>query len=94
MLTNSIYYNPIPYMVVPFIPPHIENKNVNRGRGKGDRQKLRNSKHKGKHKIGCYPKYLLIFTAYQVQGWWKIILSSVKYRPDCSNVRENLPKSS
>ena len=40
----------------------IEKKNVNRERVKGDRQQLTNSKHKVKHKIGCYPKYLLIFT--------------------------------
>ena len=77
-------------MVVPFFSPHVENKNVKRGRVKGDRQKLRNSKHKEKHIIGCYPKCLLILTAYQLQGWCKIILSPVKDRPDCSNVRENL----
>ena len=65
MLTNNIYYNPIPYMGVPFfLFPYIENKNVKRGRGKGDRKQLRNSNHKVKHIIGFYPKYLLIFTAH------------------------------
>ena len=95
MLTNIIYYNPIPYMGVPFFFfPYIENKNVKRGRGKGDRKQLRNSNHKVKHIIGFYPKYLLIFTAYQLQGWWTIIISPVKYQPGCSNVWENLPKIS
>ena len=77
-----------------FCFPYIENKNVKRGRGKGGRQQLRNSSHKGKHKIELYPKYILIFTAYQVQWLWNIIISTVKDRLDCRHVRENLLKSS
>ena len=68
----------------------IDNKNFNRGRGNGDRQQLINSNHKGKHKIVCYPIYLLIFTACQVQGWWTMIIIPVKYQPYCSNVAEIL----
>ena len=61
-------------MVVPsFLFLFIDKKNVKRGIGKGDRQQLINSKQKGKHITGCYPKYLLIFTAYQVQRWWTMI---------------------
>ena len=54
---------------------YIDKNNVNRRRVKWYKQKLRNLKHKVKHTIGCYPKYLLIFTSYQVQGWWTMILS-------------------
>ena len=68
-----------------FLFPCIENKNVKRGRGKGDRNQLRYSNHKGKHEIGFYPKYILVFTAYELQGWWTIILSPVKDQSDCSN---------
>ena len=64
---------------------YIDKHNVKRGRGKGDIQKLRHFKHKVNHKIGCYPKYLLVFPTYQVQGWCTIILSPVKSQLDVSN---------
>ena len=65
-----------------------------RGRVKVYIKKLRNSKPKGKHKIGCYPKSLQRFTAYQVQGRCSMILSSVKYQPYGSNVSGIILKSS
>ena len=91
MLNNNIFSNPIPHIVLPFllVPLHWE-ENVKRGILKGERQQLRNSKHKVKHKIECYPKSLMVFTAYQVQGWWTIIISPVKSQPDGINVREVL----
>ena len=73
---------------------YIYKKNVKRGRGKRYRQKLINSKHKGKHKIVCYPKYLLILNEYQVTGWWTIILGPVKAQPHVINVTEILLKIS
>ena len=57
---------------------YIDKKNFNRGKVKRERQKLRDFRHKGKHKIVCYPKYLLLFAAYQVQGWWTMIISPLK----------------
>ena len=72
----------------------IDKKNIKRSREKGYRNQLRNFKHKGKHKIGWYPKSLLIFTSYQVQGWWTMIMSPVKAKPDGSNVTEILLNSS
>ena len=45
-------------------------------------------KHKVNDKIECYPKSLLIFIAYQVQGWCTMILSPVKSQPNESNVKE------
>ena len=69
---------------------HIENNNFKQGKGKGDVQQLRNLNHKGKHKIGCYPKSILIFNTCQVQGWWTMILSTVKSQTDGRNVREIL----
>ena len=65
---------------------NIENKNVKRTRGKGYRQQLIHLKHKRKHNIGCYPKSLRIFAAYQVQGWCNMIISPVKSQPYGSNV--------
>ena len=65
-----------------------------RGRGKGYRQQLRNFNHKGKQKIECYPKYILIFTEYQVQVWWNIIPILVKYQLYGRNVTEIILKSS
>ena len=57
-------------MVVPFFWfLYIDNMNINIGIGKGDIHQLRNFKQKLKHKIGCCPKFLLILTTYQVQGW-------------------------
>ena len=95
MIPNNISSNPIPHMVVPLllVPPHWQ-ENSKIGRGKGERKQLRKFKHKGKHKIVCCPKYILIFTAYQVQGWWTIILSPVKSQPDGRNVTEIIPKRS
>ena len=65
-----------------------------RGRGKGNRHQIRNFNHQGKHKIGCYPKYITRSNAYQVQVWWNIILSPVKYQLDGINVTENILKIS
>ena len=91
IITNNISSNPILPMMVPSIwLIYIKNHNVNRGRRKGDRQQLRNIKNKGKHKIGCYPKSLIIVTSYQVQGWCTMILSPVKDQPDRSNVTETI----
>ena len=95
MLTNNISSNPNPYMVVPFYWfLYIENKYVNIGRGKRCIKQQINLNHKVKHKIGSYLKYHLIFTAYQVQGWWIMILSPVKYQQYGSNLIEIIPKSS
>ena len=47
MITNVIYSNPKPHMVVLFFRfLYIEKKNVKRGRGKGERQKLRKKRIK------------------------------------------------
>ena len=73
---------------------YIYNHDVNLGRRKEDIYKLINFNHKGKHKVGYYPKSLLVFTTYQVQGWWTMILIPVKYQPDDNNVREIILKSS
>ena len=95
MLTTNIYSNPIPHMVVPFLLVYMNwQENVKRRRGRGYIQQLRNIKHKGKTKIRCYSKYLLIFTAYQVQGWWTMSLSPIKAQPDGRNFREILLKRS
>ena len=51
-------------------------------------QQLRNFNHKGNNKFGCFPKYILLFTAYQLQGWCTVIISPVKSQPDGINVRE------
>ena len=59
---------------------HTDKNIFKQGICKGDIKQLRNSKHKGEHKNGFYPKFLLIFNAYQVQGWWNMILSQVKYQ--------------
>ena len=42
----------------------------------------------GNNISGCYPKYLRVFTTYQVQGWWTNILSPVKSQPVERNVNE------
>ena len=93
VLADYFSSNPIPNMLVPFslVPLHLK-ENFKRGSGKWGRNQLRNSIQKGKHKIGCYPKYILIFTAYQVQAWWNMILSPVKSQQDGSNVTEILLK--
>ena len=80
-------------MVVTFLLV-LDKKIFKRGRLKGDRQKLRNLKHKIKYKIVCYHKYLLILTSYQVQGWWTMIISPVRSQPDGRNVRKILNKIS
>ena len=66
---------------------YIDKKIFKIGRGKGDRHDLRSFKHKGMHKIWWYPNYLMILTAYKVQGCWAMILSLVKSNPDGSNFR-------
>ena len=66
---------------------YIDKQNTNRGRGKGGRQKIRNFNHKGKRTIGRQPKSLLIFTDYQVQRCWTMILSPVKSQTDDINIR-------
>ena len=54
ILTNNIYSNTTPHMVVLFyLCLYIDKKNVKRGRGKGDIQQLRHYKHKREHRIGC-----------------------------------------
>ena len=73
---------------------YMDKHNFKWVKGNGDRQQLRNCKHKGKHKVSCYQKSLLILTAYQVQGWWTMILSPVKYQTNVINVREIILKSS
>ena len=85
MITNNMSSNPGPHMGVTFIK---------RWRVKVDRHQLRNCKHKGKHKIGCHTKSLVLFTAYQLQGWWTMILSTVKYQTYGINIREIILKSS
>ena len=88
MLTDIISSNPIPHVVVPFFGSStFTNHNNKWGRRKGGRQQLINFNHKGKHKTGCYPKYLLLFTEYKVQVWWTMILSPVQSHPDGINVR-------
>ena len=79
ILTNNICSNPSPRIMVLFllVPIHLQ-ENAKRGRVKGDRHKPRSFYHKGKHKIGFYPKYLLMFATYQLKGWCAIILSVVK----------------
>ena len=67
MLTNTFPSNQIPHMVDPFYWfLYIDKKDFQRGRVKEDRQQLISFKHKGKHKIGCSPKSLLILTAFEV----------------------------
>ena len=95
IISNNMSSNTCHHMVVPvFLFLYIDKHNVKLGRGKMERQQLRHFKHKWKHKIGCYPKSLLILTAYQVHGWWTMILIPVKYQPDGSNVREIIFKIS
>ena len=64
------------------------------GEKKGDIQQLRNFNHKGKHNIRCYLKYLLVFTAYQLQGWWTMIISSVNAQSYGINVGDIIIKIS
>ena len=75
-------------------PLYIDKHNINQGRLKGYRKQLRKFNHKGNHTIGCYPKYLLVFTEYQVQGWWTMIISTVKSLPYGRNFIEILLTSS
>ena len=67
---------------------YIDKHNAKRCRVKGYRHQLRSFKHKGTHKIGYYPKYLLMFTSYQVNGWRTMIINPVKYQQDGSNDRK------
>ena len=63
-ITNNLFSIPRPDMVVLFLlVPTLWQENVKIMRGKGYRHQLRTFKHKGKHKIVCYPKSILIFTA-------------------------------
>ena len=71
-----------------FIFLYTNNHNVKWGREKWDWQQLRNFKHKGKRKIGCYPKYILIFYACQVHVWCSMILILVNTQPDGRNIKE------
>ena len=73
---------------------YIVKKIFNRGILKGYRQQLRHFKHRVKHEIGWYPKYLLIFTAYQVQGWCTMIIITLKSQTNVSNVWEIILKRS
>ena len=95
ILTDNIYYNSISHMLVPFYWFFcIGKKNAKRGREKGDKNKIIKFKHRGKHDFGCYHKSLLIFTAYQVQGRWAVIITPLWVQPDGRNVREILLKRS
>ena len=88
IFTNNLFSNTSPHTMVSFFGPSTLTKhNVNRGRVKVGRQQLKNFKHKGKHEIVCYLKYSFIFTSYQIQGWWTIILSPVKFQPYGRNFR-------
>ena len=73
---------------------YIDKHNVKQGQFKGDRKQLRNFKHKGEHKIGCFPKSFLVLTVYQVQGWCTMILRLVKSQLYGSNVIEIILKIS
>ena len=91
MITNNMPSNPIPHMVVHFVwLLCIDKHNIKLGRVKGCRQKLRYSNHKGKYKIWCYLKSLLIFTAYQIQWWCNMILIPVKISTRWYQFREIL----
>ena len=95
ILTNSLSSNSIPHIVVPFllVPLHQQGKCQERDRNRG--QTATNTfQSQRKYKIECYPKTLLIFTAYQLQGWWTMILSPVKAQTDGINVTKYLPKRS
>ena len=90
---SLILYLPIQYLtwwLHLFWLLYTEKNNAKRGIREGDRKKFRNFKHKGNHKIGFYPKYLVIVTAYQVQGWWTNITNPVKHQPDGNNVEDIL----
>ena len=88
MITNIISYNKTPHTVVPFFWfLYIDKHNVKLGRATGIRKQLRNYNHKGNPKNGCYSKSLLIFTTYQVQEWWTMIISP---QQEGSNFRKNL----
>ena len=95
MITTIITSNASPHMVVPF--PwflYTENSNSKQGIVKGYRKQLRHFKHREKHKIIIYPKYLLIFTTYHVQGLCTMILFTLKYQPDVRHVKEIIIKIS
>ena len=95
IITNNFSCNLSTYKVVVFllVPLHWQ-ENFKRATVNEVRQEPTNFKDKIKHRIGCYPKYLLIFTSYQVQGWRKMIIIPVIYQPDGSNVTEILLKRS
>ena len=87
ILANNISSHPRSHVVVPFLfDPLNGQERVNRGRGKWYRQQIMNFKQKVNNKIRLYPKYLIIFTAYQLQGWCNTILIPVKDQPDGRNV--------
>ena len=67
--------------------------NVILGRVSGDQHVVRAFKHKVKKDIRCHTKSFLIFTVYQVQGWWTIIQSPFKSQLVGSNVKLVLLKS-
>ena len=95
ILTNNITWGTSPHIVVKFllVPIHWQEK------CRVKENKIRNTGTKklqaqGKNKIWCYPKYILIFTAYQVQERWNMILNPVKHQLDGIHVREIVLKSS
>ena len=61
-----------------------------KGEENGTNRILKKFNHKGNHKVGCYSKSLLIFTTYQVQGWWNMVIIPVRFQPDGSNIRKVL----
>ena len=91
VLTNLTTSNPITHMVIPF--KYLIIFNGRQGRWKNNWKELRNFKFKFKQKYGCYPKCLMIFIAYQVHGWWKNILGTVKSQQYGSNVKKIILKS-
>ena len=60
------------------LTPRIKRDKVRLGRVQGNNQEFISFKHKANQNIGWYTKYLMIFTTYKVQGWWEMILITVK----------------
>ena len=82
ILTNNISSNPSPHMVVPFLMVPIHWQEIFQERERKRVQiATKKSRHKEKHKIGYYPKFLLILTAYQLQGWSNMVINLLKTQP-------------
>ena len=73
MIANNISSNQIPHILVPYLLVPLDwQENVKRLKVKDDRQQLRYYKHKGKHRIGCYLKSLLVSTFCKLKEWCTI----------------------